>query len=717
MFKKKLPVLLQKSQYECGMMCISMLLSHELSFTVDPQKLKELQNEHIGRNGTSLKKLSELTESVGFKLKSYYVKDLLHEIEILNMKMPCMVHWNNNHFVILERVNKKLIQIIDPANGRKKITREEFEESYSGVAAKLENNEKVDRSLKSDLHVENLAKKIGRYLINEKKLLISVIFLSIIFQSLNAVTPFLTEYLIDSFMDQEENAIRYNFLAILIASITIIFLGASLMRMIFIVKLQVSINKRLTTSFVKKIFSLPLKFFESNSSGDIASRIHNISAVREIISRLASTLILDISLLLVFCGVMLYYSPMLSGIVFVGAFIQVLTTALLLPRIEMYTKQEVHGQAQYQSQLIEVLRSSTFIKTIGDTQKIETQMNDIFERQLGNFSKRMNVSSLLGSVSSSINLSLPLIILVFGVWIGTQNGLTIGAIVAFSTIAGRFMTPLGSIIGSIQSIKVVEEMIDRVESVLLEEEEKLNVDSNITFNPSVDVIKFKDVSFGYDTSQNILSEINLEIYPREKVFLIGKTGSGKSTLLKLIAGLYKPTIGEVYIGEHNINSVNLQKLRSDIGFIVQDVQLFNDTIMNNIKYYFDGISEEAVIQAAKDAEIHDEIMHLNMGYQTVIGENGISLSGGQRQRLSIARVLVKNPKLLIIDEGTSNLDITTERKVLDNIYARDITIITITHRISAIENYDTIYELSNSKLIAKDVEAAKIEATNIEATV
>lgn len=709
MFKKKLPVLLQKSQYECGIMCISMLLSYELSYAIDPQKLKGSQKEHIGRDGTSIKKLNELTQNVGFNLKTYFAKELMNEIESRTIEPPCMVHWNNNHFVILERANKKFIQIIDPAVGRRKITSKEFEQSYSGVVAKLEKIDNLPKLPKNELQVENLAKKIGRYLFSEKKFLILVIFLSIIFQSLNAISPFLTEYLIDSFMAQEQNAIRYGFLAILIAVITILFLGVSLLRMFFIVKLQVSINKRLTTGFIKKIFSLPLSFFESNSSGDIASRIHNISAVREIISRLASTLILDISLLLVFCGVMLYYSPMLSVIVFIGAFIQVLATLLLLPRIEMYTKQEVHGQAQYQSQLIEVLRSATFIKTIGDTRKIETQMNAIFERQLGDFSKRMHVSSLLGSVSSSVNLSLPLIILVFGVWFGTQNGLTIGAIVAFSTIAGRFMTPLGSIIGSIQSIKVVEEMIDRVESVLFEEEEKLNAESDITFNPNADVIKFKDVSFGYDKSQNILSEINLEIYPREKVFLIGKTGSGKSTLLKLISGLYKPTIGQVYIGDHNISNLNLQQLRSDIGFIVQDVQLFNDTIMNNIKYYFDDISEKAVIQAAKDAEIHDDIMQLKMGYQTVIGENGISLSGGQRQRLSIARVLVKNPKLLIIDEGTSNLDMITERKILNNIYARDITIIAITHRISAIENYDTIYELNDGRLTRKDVETAKME--------
>ncbi|PEY30700.1 ABC transporter [Bacillus cereus] len=702
MFIKKIPVQLQRSQYECGIMCISMLISYDLSFTVDPQKLKGLDDQKIGRDGTSLKKLKEICGSVGYTLKTYHSENLLVEIEQSNIKLPVMIHWNKNHFVIIEKVDKNGIHIIDPAIGRKQVTYTEFTKSYSNIVAKIESIPGINKPQKSQLQVENLTKKIGRYLFKEKKLLLYIVFLSIIFQSLNAVTPFLTEYIIDSFMEQEENSIRYEFLAILIVLITVIFLGVSLVRMYFIIKLQVVINKNLTNSFVKKIFSLPLSFFETNSSGDIASRIHNIAAVREIVSRLASTLILDISLLLVFFGVMIYYSPMLSIIVLIGSFIQVVATLILLPQIEVYTKQEVHGQAQYQGQLIEVLRSATFIKTIGNTKKIQTQMNDIFERQLGNFSKRMYVSSLLGSVSSSVNLSLPLIILVIGVWIGTQNGLTIGAIVAFSTIAGRFMAPLGSIIGSIQSIKIVEEMIDRVEAVLAEKEENLNLQSENQFNPEKDIIKLKGVSFGYEQAQDILSDINLEIHPKEKVFLIGKTGSGKSTLLKLISGLYKPTKGQVYFGETHVDNLNLQKLRSDIGVIGQDVQLFNDTIMNNIKYYFDDIADESVIQAAKDAHIHDDIMRLKMGYQTVIGENGISLSGGQRQRISIARVLVKSPKLLIIDEGTSNLDMDTEKIILNNIYAKDITIISITHRTAAIDNYDTIYELQNGKLNLKE---------------
>lgn len=681
---------------------MSMLLSHELSYTVDPQKLKGSTLQSIGRDGTSIKHLKELSLSNGYLLKVFQHENVL-TFQDENLKnQPVMVHWNGNHFVILEKVKKDKVIIVDPSTGRRQLSHREFYDHYSGVLAYLERYEEVQRPAKKDLKVELLINKVGKYLFQEKRLLVTIIFLSLIFQMLNAVTPFLTEYLIDSFMARDQGEISYQSIALLVVVISVLFLFISLVRMFFIVKLQVSINRGLTNKFINKIFSLPLKFYESNSSGDIASRIHNISAVREIISRLASTLILDISLLIVFCGVMLYYSPVLSTIVFLGAFIQVIATMYLLPKIDVYTKQEVQGQAQFQSKLIEVLRSATFIKTVGSNHDVENQMGSLFENQLTNFSKRMNVSSVLGSISSSVNLSLPLVILIVGVWISATNNLTIGAIVAFSTIAGRFMTPLGSIIGSIQSVKVVEEMIDRVEIVLSEEEEDFRSDSKKVFVPNSDVISFQGVSFGYFNNSDILNSINLKIHPNEKVFLIGKTGSGKSTLLKLLAGLYSPSSGDIYLGKNNLKDVNLRSLRKDIGFIVQDVQLFNDTILNNIKYFSDDVSKEDIIQAAKDAEIHKDIMNLKMGYQTIIGENGMSLSGGQRQRIAIARVFVKKPKILIIDEGTSNLDMATEKKILTNINRMDVTVVAITHRVDSIRHHDTIYELEDGTLTLID---------------
>lgn len=188
------------------------------------------------------------------------------------------------------------------------------------------------------------------------------------------------------------------------------------------------------------------------------------------------------------------------------------------------------------------------------------------------------------------------------------------------------------------------------------------------------------------------------IRPREKITLIGKTGSGKSTLIKIIAGLYQKTAGEICYGEFKIEDVNMVKLRETLGYIVQDVNLFNDTIINNIKYFNEKITMEEVVQAAKEACIHEDIIKMPMGYHTMIGENGITLSGGQRQRISIARVLAKNPRILFIDEGTSNLDKDTELNILNNIYKKDITVISITHRTEWLEFSESVYEIENGNL-------------------
>ncbi len=260
------------------------------------------------------------------------------------------------------------------------------------------------------------------------------------------------------------------------------------------------------------------------------------------------------------------------------------------------------------------------------------------------------------------------------------------------------MSPLGSIIGSLESIKLVEEMVDRVEAVLDEKDEEVNDKSSELFNPAAHNISLKNIDFSYNGNDYILNNINFMIRPREKITLIGKTGSGKSTLIKIIAGLYQKTAGEICYGEFKIEDVNMVKLRETLGYIVQDVNLFNDTIINNIKYFNEKITMEEVVQAAKEACIHEDIIKMPMGYHTMIGENGITLSGGQRQRISIARVLAKNPQILFIDEGTSNLDKDTELNILNNIYKKDITVISITHRTEWLEFSESVYEIENGNL-------------------
>ncbi|MGG1216654.1 peptidase domain-containing ABC transporter [Priestia endophytica] len=694
--KRKLPVILQTNKYDCGITCLAIVMSGEEKLRLNP-KIFRGGRDFIGREGTNLFFLKETAVKYGYTFKAYRTTQL-ENLAHLVKDFPVILHWNHNHFVVLEKMDNEKASIIDPDSGRRAIPLDEFQEAYSGVAIHVKKDVQSKGESLSSVKEQHSFMKIGKYLFNNKKLISYIILLSFIFQILNLATPFLTQYIVDSFLEGKAESISLNMLSLFIILSVVLFFILSFVRMLFIIKLQVYLNKNMTNHFIQKIVSLPLKFFEVNSVGDIATRINNISVIREVISRLASTLILDISLLIVFCFVMLFYSPVLSVIVFAGAFVQVLSTKYLLPKIETYTKQEVNSQAHFQTQLVEVLRSMTFIKTIGNTATIEEGMKSSFNHQLNHFSGRMHYSSLLGAISNSVNLSLPLLVLTVGVWWQGQSALTIGAIVAFSSIASRFMTPLGSIIGSLESIKMVEEMVDRVESVLQEDDEQLNQDQPYTFNAKQDSITIRDLAFGYTKESYIFEKAHMEIHPGEKMMIVGKTGSGKSTLLKVISGLYEPTDGEIHYGNQERTKINLMKLRETMGFIVQDINLFNDTILNNIKYFSETVSDESAVEAAKQACIHDDIMKMPMGYHTVIGENGISLSGGQRQRIAIARVLAKQPQILLIDEGTSNLDKETETKVLQNIYNKQITVVAITHRTDWLQHADSIYEIKEGKV-------------------
>ncbi|MBT2573730.1 peptidase domain-containing ABC transporter [Bacillus sp. ISL-51] len=711
--KKKLPVILQRNQFDCGITCLAMVLSRAEGIKINPNKLK-LNKEIIGRDGTDLIVMKKISETFDYDFKAFRT-DNLNQLKEINKIHPLIVHWNHNHFVVVESFGTDTVKIIDPSTGRLTITLEEFKTFYNGISIMLTRKNEFERKDKIAASLKDVSsfKKIGKYLLKDKKLLGFIIIFTFIFQALNLMTPFLTQYIIDSFISGDEKSLPIPMLLTFVIVSIVLFFSLSLIRMKFIIKLQLKINKSMTDKIISKIFSLPLKFFEANTAGDISTRIHNIAVIREVISRLASTLILDISLIFVFFIVMFVYSPVLSFIVLSGAMIQVLSTKFLLPKIEMFTKQEVNSQSNFQSQLIEILRSMTFIKTIGETKNIESQLNYNFDHQLDYFSKRMNYSSLLGAVSNAINLSLPLLILIVGTWSASSIGLTLGAVIAFSNIAGRFMSPLGSIIGSLESIKLVEEMVDRVEAVLDEKDEEVNDKSSERFNPAVHNISLKNIDFSYNGTDCILNNVNLMIRPREKITLIGKTGSGKSTLIKIIAGLYQKTAGEICYGEFKIEDVNMVKLRETLGYIVQDVNLFNDTIINNIKYFSEKITMEEVVQAAKEACIHEDIIKMPMGYHTIIGENGITLSGGQRQRISIARVLAKNPQILFIDEGTSNLDKDTELNILNNIYNKDITVISITHRTEWLEFSESIYEIENGNLKAiKSKYESRLQQTN-----
>jgi ABC-type bacteriocin/lantibiotic exporter with double-glycine peptidase domain len=691
--KKQCKVILQNNKYDCAFACLAMLFSYK---DIEVPTSAFTENEIIGRDGVSLKDLKDICTKKQATLKIYRVEKEEFKKLRVNINKPYLVYWNNNHYVILEKIKKNKIVIIDPAVGRITISLQEFLVHYSGLMAGLEKR----KSNKEIFELENQKdnRKMIKWLFPYKTTIIAVFLTSIVFQSVNLIFPLLTQILIDN--GEVVKNIPGKILLIGTLIIGILYFVLHVTRVKLIAEIQCKLSNKMTSTFIEKLFKLPLNFFENNTIGDITSRVNNIGNIRDILSHIAVSVFLDVSVIIIYIFFMLQYSVILSLITFGVAILQVIILRIMIPKISEYTNKELVSQAKFQTMLHEILRSINYVKTSGNSQKIRQNMENEFQEQMISFKNRMGISAIMGGASSSINLILPLLSIAINLIFIDKVGLSTGRIVAFSTIALRFLTPVGSLISSYESIQVVDEMFKRMSNIL-EAREESDGENAIDMKKFEGNLELRDLSFSYGKNV-VLQKFNLKICNGEKILIKGKSGEGKTTLFKIVSGLYDPSSGKRIICGKEYSCFTKESLRRRIGYIVQETGLFNGTIRENISFFQD-MTDEEIIRASQIACIHEDICKLPMGYDTVLGDNGMTLSGGQKQRMAIARTLAANPDILLIDEGTSNLDMQTEKKVINNLMKLDKTIMFISHRHSHIEGVNKTYFLKDSHLILENV--------------
>ena len=691
--KKQCKVILQNNKYDCAFACLAMLFSYK---DIEVPTSAFTENEIIGRDGVSLKDLKDICTKKQATLKIYRVEKEEFKKLRVNINKPYLVYWNNNYYVILEKIKKNKIVIIDPAVGRITISLQEFLVHYSGLMAGLEKR----KSNKEIFELENQKdnRKMIKWLFPYKTTIIAVFLTSIVFQSVNLIFPLLTQILIDN--GEVVKNIPGKILLIGTLIIGILYFVLHVTRVKLIAEIQCKLSNKMTSTFIEKLFKLPLNFFENNTIGDITSRVNNIGSIRDILSHIAVSVFLDVSVIIIYIFFMLQYSVILSLITFGVAILQVIILRIMIPKISEYTNKELVSQAKFQTMLHEILRSINYVKTSGNSQKIRQNMENEFQEQMISFKNRMGISAIMGGASSSINLILPLLSIAINLIFIDKVGLSTGRIVAFSTIALRFLTPVGSLISSYESIQVVDEMFKRMSNIL-EAREESDGENAIDMKKFEGNLELRDLSFSYGKNV-VLQKFNLKICNGEKILIKGKSGEGKTTLFKIVSGLYDPSSGKRIICGKEYSCFTKESLRRRIGYIVQETGLFNGTIRENISFFQD-MTDEEIIRASQIACIHEDICKLPMGYDTVLGDNGMTLSGGQKQRMAIARTLAANPDILLIDEGTSNLDMQTEKKVINNLMKLDKTIMFISHRHSHIEGVNKTYFLKDSHLILENV--------------
>lgn len=689
---KRYPFFAQQSSSDCGAACLVMVSRYwGQRFSVN--RLRDMAN--VDRNGASLRGLSTAAESMGFTTRP--VKASLDRLA--EQQLPAIIHWEGKHYIVVYEVTPKEVIVADPGIGQRSLSHDEFKEGWTNYCLLLqptvflrENKETITPFWQ----FFELAKPHGT-------VLLEVLFASILIQIFGLITPLFTQLLLDRVVVQG-STLTLNSVGVGMLIFGLFRVAITGLRQYLLDHTAHKVDVALIVGFIRHTFRLPLSFFETRYVGDIISRVQENRKIERFITGEALSILLDLLTLFIYLGLMFWYSwkMALLSLVIVPPF--ALLALVATPFLRKISREIFSASASENSYLIQSLTGVSTIKSMAVEQTVRWK----WEEHLNEFVKKSFSGQIIGNrlqiFSGVIETIITTGLLWFGAWLVIQNELTIGQLVAFNMLLGNIINPFKRLTVLWNELQEVMIAVERINDVIeTEPEEDLNSSLRQSLPQLQGHIHFNNVTFRYhpESEINVLENLSFQVKPGQTVALVGRSGSGKTTISKLLLGLYTATEGKVLIDGQDITSLSLASLRQHIGVVDQDTFLFSGTIRENISLGRSSATLEQVIDAGKMAGAHEFIARLPMGYETQIGEGGGMLSGGQRQRLAIARALLGNPRLLVLDEATSHLDTESERIIQKNLNTilADRTTFVIAHRLSTIRKADLILVLDRGILI------------------
>jgi len=674
----------QLTQSECGTCCVLMILRYYKS----KEGMKEVQEElDAGRDGTSIKQIKKYLTKKRMDVKVFEVQSIQ---SMLQVQLPCILFWKKSHYIILEKIKKDVYEIVDPAEGKKKLKENEFMNSFSNIAIQIQPTKefKPVKKQKKSPWLRIL------YNIFKNKKLLSAVFISLVTTYLLTLcVPMVVKGIINSAsIATYDTNIFYYILFTLIIS----FISTSIYKGLKIAQLNILLSRILERDTFKQLLNLPYKFFETRSTGDILYRISSTSAVKELITSQLIVGIADMGSLLVIFIYMVITSFKLSILSLILISLNFLILFWLQPKLRRAIDNEILAQSKAQAVQVETLYSIDSIKISGIEKGFLDRWNTLFEESLVHFFKRNNIANINNTLISSIQIFSPILIFLIGIQEVRSNQIDLGGLVAFQTISAIFFSNGTSIFSSYTQLILTNQYLTRVSDIWETKEE--NRKMNGLTKKLEGHIQIKNLNFSYSkNSIQVLKNVSLEILPGQKVAFVGASGSGKSSLSKVLLGLYQPTSGSIFYDGYGLDEYNMESFRKQIATVPQNAFLFNKTIKENILLN-NEVSMEELIQICKITCIYDEIMEMPMNFHTAISEFGMNISGGQRQRILLARAFVQKPKIILLDESTSSLDSINEAKIIDHLSKMGCTVIHIAHRLSTIKDADNIFVFESGEI-------------------
>ena len=686
---------------ECGAACLGSVLAYFGRWV----PLTELRQQcEVSRDGSSAASISRAAKYFGLDCKGMSVRAGLLD----KLPLPLILFWQFSHFVVLEGMSDNHYLLNDPATGRRKVTKEQFIKSYSGIALRFAPREDFEKGGTQP----NLLKQLKILLAGTWRVLSGVIACGLMLTLLALVIPFALHYFVDDVLVNQGSWVEV--VAILLISAVLVYM-LSLLKHRFLQRLSVRISVIGYDQNFTRLLRLPVEFFEHRMVGDVSDRVSSIDRVAKKLTNEFLVLIMDMAMSVVLLGAMLLYDLGLAIIVLLLAIAHV-GFAYFLNKFQITRNQAMRRE---QGLLIgvgmQMLSHADNLRMTGSDDRFFSRWSGQQASELRARQSYMQLSSLNSALPEIISALRSAAILAIGGTMVIAGEISLGVLVGFYILAEMFLEPVGRFIGFNDERNNLETDLQRVQDIQSTDEDptfinqgvtgSANTETITTFNGRMQLagrVELRDLTYGYNKSRPpLIKDFNLTIQPGQRVAVVGPSGSGKSTLTRLVSGLSQAWSGEILFDNRRMEEIPEEVLRRSISVVTQESSLFAATIRDNITLWNPAVPDDAVISAARDACIHDEILLRPEGYATMVEEGGVNFSGGQRQRLDIARALIGNPTLIILDEATSALDASTEEAVDDNLRRRGSTCLIIAHRLSTVRDCDEIIVLDKGTVIQR----------------
>lgn len=687
--RSRLPLYLQTEEAECGIACLAMCATH---FGYQTDLVDMRRRFGLSLRGAGMKDLIRIADQVG--LASRPVRLEMTELHLLHL--PCILHWDLNHFVVLKSVGRGHIVIHDPAVGACRIRFAEASKHFTGVAMELTPTGGF-QTVAAPPRIR-MGAMLGR-LRGVKRALGQLLLLALAIEVFAIASPMFLQWVVDHALLTADRDLLLT-LALGFGLLLLLRTAVSAMRGWMLMVLSASLKVQARANLFSHLIQLPADYFEARHLGDVMSRFGSQETILEAITTELIEVFLDGLMVFLTLAIMVMLAPHLTAIVVVGAVLYgLLRWALYLP-LRRASEEAIVWAAKRDSHFLETLRGITPIKLFNGQRSRRSHWLSLLVQTVNRQLTTQKLGLLFQTSNTLLFGGLTLVVVYVGATRVLDNTFTVGMLLAFLAYQGQFLERIGALIDRLVELRMLRLHAERLADIALTAPEPMNERAELVHDAKPATIEVRDLSFRYgDYDPWVLDGVSFEVAAGESLAIAGTSGCGKTTLLKLMAGLLKPTQGEILVDGQPLARIGVERYRSMIGVVMQDDKLFAGSIADNICFFSERPDRDHIEACARQAAVHDDIVAMAMGYETLIGDMGTVLSGGQKQRVLIARALYFRPGILLLDEATSHLDVGREKEVNAAVRANQVTRIIVAHRPQTIRASDRVIGLDQGKVV------------------